>query len=366
MASTNEPPTSTIVGEAHRVLFDGIPVTDTNGLLKAISDSMVKVEARLSHIESHVTKIQEIQVTLAALTTKIDSNEHEIKLIHVKNPELSDKIKKMETVSRDTETSAQALSDLYDSVSTAVDRNSKEVKECSKNIQNIQSARMTAPTADMTSFRKDHDQLQRAITDLQCRSMKCNLIFTGLSESYNENTEGLLRDFIYSELGIDEFMQFGNVHRFGRRRGRRPRAIVARFVYNNQLMLLKNAAFKLRGKRYGINEQYPASIEDTRKVLYPVMKEKKRNGHKVAMVRDNLYIDGELYVHDHESEESITAGTTEDLIAEEDSRSYSGVLQTSNQPRYQGGKKPAAKRPRAPSTPPRDEHGTIPKTVDEA
>jgi hypothetical protein len=41
------------------------------------------------------------------------------------------------------------------------------------------------------------------ITDLKCRSMNNNLIFTGLFESPSEYTEGILREFITNELGIE-------------------------------------------------------------------------------------------------------------------------------------------------------------------
>jgi hypothetical protein len=70
--------------------------------------------------------------------------------------------------------------------------------------------------------------------------MKNNLIFTGLFESPREYTEGILREFIKNELGIEEYIEFGNVHRFGRREtpDRKPRPIVARFIYNRQLTLI--------------------------------------------------------------------------------------------------------------------------------
>ena len=51
------------------------------------------------------------------------------------------------------------------------------------------------------SLRKDREELKAAMTDLQCRSMKYNLIVSGLVENSNENTEGVLRDFIYNEAG---------------------------------------------------------------------------------------------------------------------------------------------------------------------
>jgi hypothetical protein len=47
--------------------------------------------------------------------------------------------------------------------------------------------------------------------------MKNNLIFTGPLESPREYKEGKFREFIKNELGIEEYIEFGNVHRFGRR-----------------------------------------------------------------------------------------------------------------------------------------------------
>ena len=41
--------------------------------------------------------------------------------------------------------------------------------------------------------------------------MKNNLIFTGLFESPHEYTEGILREFIKDELGIEEYIELGNV-----------------------------------------------------------------------------------------------------------------------------------------------------------
>jgi hypothetical protein len=54
-------------------------------------------------------------------------------------------------------------------------------------------------------------------SDLKCRSLKNNLIFTGLFESPREYTEGILREFIKNELGMEEYIEFRYVHRFGQR-----------------------------------------------------------------------------------------------------------------------------------------------------
>ena len=47
----------------------------------------------------------------------------------------------------------------------------------------------------------------------------------------------------------------------------------------------------MRGRRYGIREQFPRVIEQKRKMLYPVAKEARQNKeNKVRLVRDRLFI----------------------------------------------------------------------------
>lgn len=119
-------------------------------------------------------------------------------------------------------------------------------------------------------MRRDYRALEASITDLQCRSMKMNLIFTGIGgETKDEDTEDKLRAFLYYELGIDEHIQFGNVHRFGRYVRGQDRPIVARFLYQKDLIAVRSRSHRLRNTGYGIREQYPTSIERRRRELYP-------------------------------------------------------------------------------------------------
>ena len=119
--------------------------------------------------------------------------------------------------------------------------------------------------------------------DLQCRSMKNNLIFTGLGYTRNEDCEVKLRSFIYEELHIEHHIKSGNVHRFGKvgRNGVRP--IVARFIFRCDFECVLHNAYHLKGKQFGINEQFPAVIEARRRKLFPVMKQAKRERKTVSM-----------------------------------------------------------------------------------
>ena len=116
-----------------------------------------------------------------------------------------------------------------------------------------------------------------------------------LDYQWNENCEEKLPSFIYNELKIDSHIEIGNVHRFGKRGLNGAQPIVARFIYRQDLENILKNAYRLKGKRFSINEQFPYEIEKQRKMLYPVMKKAKQDGSKARLVRDKLYINGKLY-----------------------------------------------------------------------
>ena len=156
------------------------------------------------------------------------------------------------------------------------------------------------PVTESNEIRK----LKEDMLDLKCRSMKNNLIFTGLHRVHNANTENLLRNFLYHELGVEEKLEFGNVHRFKTRGGDNRRApIVARFLYHAELEYVLSIAHRLKGTSYGIREQFPQEKENRRRQLYPVMRRARQERRQVTLIRDRLYIDNELYVPSDMDEE---------------------------------------------------------------
>ena len=106
--------------------------------------------------------------------------------------------------------------------------------------------------SDLHKLMDENKQIRDTITDLKCRSMKNNLIFTGLGEHPDENTEEKLRDFIYHELRIHFHIPFGNVHRFGRSTGGRPRPIVAGFLYHETFWMWRTVLAGWRGHSSGL------------------------------------------------------------------------------------------------------------------
>ena len=126
----------------------------------------------------------------------------------------------------------------------------------------------------------------------------------------------VLKAFFSNELGIkEEIVQriaFLRVHRLGPARPKKssysyaaaaeeqakPRAIIACFEQYTYREMVFGLGPKLKGKHFGINQQYPVEIVDRRKALLPIFKEEKKDKKekgRVRLVADKLYIDGELY-----------------------------------------------------------------------
>ena len=97
-------------------------------------------------------------------------------------------------------------------------------------------------------------------------------------------------------------MEFANVHRFGRFQRGKNRPIVARFIYQTDLDTVMERANWLWRTGYNVHRQFPAAMEEKRRSLIPVMRRYREEGARVKLVRDRLYIDGELYYEDTEPE----------------------------------------------------------------
>jgi hypothetical protein len=88
--------------------------------------------------------------------------------------------------------------------------------------------------------------------------MKNILILTGLNRVQNEDTDDLMRGILHHEFEINYRIEFGNVHRSKARTGD-----------NSDLKFALNNGNKLRGKPFGIREQFPFEIEQRRNLFYP-------------------------------------------------------------------------------------------------
>ena len=158
---------------------------------------------------------------------------------------------------------------------------------------------LTSVNNEVSILQKENKFLKETVLDIQTRSMRDNVIFSGIPESTQDNPESQLKHFLKSALKIPEetvkTITFHRVHRLGPRRGDRHRPIIAKFEHFQQKVFVKSKGRELRGTSYGMNDQFPKEISERRKMLYPIMKEHRQKGKRTALVVDKLYIDGQLF-----------------------------------------------------------------------
>lgn len=137
--------------------------------------------------------------------------------------------------------------------------------------------------------------------DMQCRSMRDNLLFYKIPEAINETDAdcadkvlGLIED----TMGIDNArnnIKLHRAHRIGRFNPTKVRPIVAKFAFYPDREKVRMNAGKLKETQYGISQQFPKEVMDKRRELVPLMKQARREGKDAYIVVDKLYINKVLY-----------------------------------------------------------------------
>ncbi|XP_062616738.1 uncharacterized protein LOC134278435 [Saccostrea cucullata] len=143
--------------------------------------------------------------------------------------------------------------------------------------------------------------MKEEILDLQCRSMRDNLLFYNIKEPSGDETEdcvSIIQDICSSVLEIEGKVDIERAHRIGRKVTGKIRPVVVKFTRFPQKELVRKNAFKLKESELSISEQFPKEIQERRKKLLPVLKKAKDDKKKASLVKDKLYIEGKLYRQD--------------------------------------------------------------------
>jgi hypothetical protein len=98
----------------------------------------------------------------------------------------------------------------------------RENEKLRKNVQQL--------TNELSIIKEKHAIEYELALDNQWRSMRDNLLFHGIHEGKEEDTDNILRQFITKELESDgNVIQFARVHRLGQVKPGKNRPIVAKF-----------------------------------------------------------------------------------------------------------------------------------------
>lgn len=157
-------------------------------------------------------------------------------------------------------------------------------------------------SAQVTQLSDDNKSMKATLLDLQCRSMRDNLIFSGIPEQNPDDPERALKEFMETSLKLSkdavEQITFHRVHRLPSSKpntANNPAPIIAKFEHYKQKELIKSRGKLLKGSKFGMNDQFPKEIQQRRKVLIPIMKDFRGKGKRATLSVDKLYVDGTLY-----------------------------------------------------------------------
>lgn len=251
-----------------------MPQPQSPGIQSGVSDQgiMGLILQRLDNMDKKLGQLDSIQSSISNITVKVSD-------IEVKVKNLESKVNAIEN-SRDFDTEAVEK----------INKKQKEIDELSSKLKKLE-----------TDQNKTEGDLKAQVLDIQCRSMRDNLIFYRLPEERDETDDDCVRKiltFIEDNLAIENAstdIKLHRAHRMGRYNPSKIRPIIAKFAFFPDRERVRKNAGKLKDTNFGISQQYPKEIMDTRRKLVPIMKAARGNQQDAYIVVDKLYIDKVLY-----------------------------------------------------------------------
>lgn len=157
-------------------------------------------------------------------------------------------------------------------------------------------------STQVTKLTKENQIMQETILDIQCRSMRDNLIFSGINippQNTSDDPEKAIREFMHDSLKLPaatvEEITFHRVHRLPSKDPKKPPPIIVKFEKYKHKELVKSRGNQLKNTTYGMYDQFPKQIQDRRRKLVPMMKRFREEGKRATLSVDKLYVDGTLY-----------------------------------------------------------------------
>ena len=145
---------------------------------------------------------------------------------------------------------------------------------------------------DIKLIEQKHQQLEEKISELEDRSRRNNLRFSGFTEKAEgaetwEESENLIREFIERNLEMEsKDITIERAHRTGSKINDKKRAIIVKFLnYKDKDAVLNQYRQKQLWKdNIYINEDYSERTADLRKQLFEQAKEIRQSGKSAKVV----------------------------------------------------------------------------------
>ncbi|XP_040071894.1 uncharacterized protein LOC120844271, partial [Ixodes scapularis] len=153
------------------------------------------------------------------------------------------------------------------------------------------------------------DTLVKQIDDLENRSRRNNLTVRGIKEVASENEDVLMRNInneVFGTILNQKLNSIQRIHRLGKKMIGRDRPVVLTVAdFKEKMAVMKNCV-KPKGTKISINEDYCKRVVELRKNLWISTAEERKNGAKVNVVFDELWLNNVLSVWNGVSNERYT------------------------------------------------------------
>lgn len=250
---------------------------------QAIESKIENQNMRMTSMETQINQLTSFKQTLVQNAKKVETLTVDMKSIQTKMNEYDKCI--------------QSYSDICDGITSSNSETESQLNYLMTKVGSLEEVQNQLETKQ--------SETEEKIIDVQWRTMRENLIFSGIPESdvrrgEQEDCEALIKEFLRSEMNITTDILFDRVHRLGKFKQNQlyPRPVIAKFTnYKDKEHVRRCAPRTLIGTPYRINEQFPTEIENRRKMLYPEAKRARQNkNNEVKLVRDKLYINGKQFI----------------------------------------------------------------------
>ena len=223
-------------------------------------------------------------------------------------PSLKDVMALLTGMRTDFDRRFDTINEHFDTLNNSVSGLREEMTQLAQEVEEVRTENEHLK-ADNHELKNRLGEAEAKLDDLEGRSKRNNLIFTGLKKQTDsdfeswDDCEKLVTDLIHNKLKISDDMEFDRVHRL-RRDENSP--IIARFASFKDKQKVLKAKRKLseteNGNTIFIGEDFSKRVRETRKKLVPFLKEAKKDKDKRAtMVYDHLVINGKKFYYDEAS-----------------------------------------------------------------
>ena len=171
--------TSTLIAETRKIIEAG--QDDSVSLLNMILQIVTNIDTRMKRMETHIDKrIDELKQSMLSVSARVR--------------ELETLTKDMKMKVSECESSCNGVSNLFDKIEEQTKKVENQTKLNTRNliqqdtrIKKLEEQPRVQTVVQPAVVSNEIESLKSKVLDLQCRSMKNNLVFSGLRSNKFEN-----------------------------------------------------------------------------------------------------------------------------------------------------------------------------------